>query len=106
MNQILAMKSDFDRWFNMYSKEYQGGGGGIGHFTGSKDIYFQAYNGDNNYHTMPSSITKIHEKILKEMAPEIFKRVSKEINNQIINERDEEIERLNKRIEKLNSIEA
>ena len=50
MNQILAMKSDFDRWFNMYSKEYQGGGGGIGHFTGSKDIYFQAYNGDNNYH--------------------------------------------------------
>lgn len=47
------------RWLSMLGKEYNGGGGGIGRVCRvalKAEIYFQDYDGSQNYHEMPSAL--------------------------------------------------
>jgi len=73
IDKLNQLRNDYQRltsWADKYGKPYSGGGGGIGHVHSAEfgcTIYFQAYNGDTNYH--PSSeLSKDVQAILGEAA--------------------------------------
>jgi hypothetical protein len=104
MKELLKIKREFDRWFCKYNSTYKGGGGGVGSFTDSNTIYHQAYNGDNNYHERPKEASSIYYEVLKEMSPEIYKKVADRINKKIVEKKDDEIKRLEDMIKQLQEI--
>lgn len=64
--------AEFDEWYGLLDKRYEGGGGGYGEFhIGALSIYFQASSGAKNYHQTPFQFAAEFDVELKSAAREI-----------------------------------
>ena len=70
LNELRRDQQRLIDWSDKYGKTYSGGGGGVGHVHSAGfrcSIYYQAYNGDKNYHDS-TDLSKDLQAILGEAA--------------------------------------
>lgn len=73
LNDAKVYQAQSKDWASMLGADFSGGGGGVGHlkylFLDKKEgraptLYFQPYNGANNYHSMPDALIPFLERAI------------------------------------------
>ena len=104
MKEQLKNRKAYIEWLDLVGQPYRGGGGGVGEFHNSRQIYHQAYDGATNYHDMPRCIEEYYYKALLSMSADIHKEVLRLLDLSITSHRMEYIQKLKAEIDELESI--
>lgn len=77
---------NFEQWASMIGKKYYGGGGGYGKIISanlSATIYYQAYNGDKNYHDSDNEINAALSEAVKDCFCHIVENATKKLRMKV-----------------------
>ena len=89
LQKIRNEMDQFTRWAAKYGASYSGGGGGFGHIHSARfgcDIYYQAYNGNKNYHgseELPMDVISVLGEAAKAHAGTILETAKKMLQDRV-----------------------
>lgn len=78
--------NQFDAWASMIGMRYEGGGGGTGdvvNANGSLEIYFQEYNGSQNYHDLDKEFKGELSEAMKKYSRELISSIRHDLERQL-----------------------
>jgi len=78
-NKFKGVVLDAERWLSMVGKTYHGGGGGVGRICSMQSdcmpkIYFQEYDGANNYHSAGDVVDSFVNKEVEKMGEDLVRK--------------------------------